>query len=903
METTLKFGLGKSVFSIMAILLAILLVDYTAQAQTRTLRGVVTSAEDNQPLPGVTVQVRGATSGTFTDMDGKYSIEVSSRNAVLSFSFVGLETVTEIVGDRNEINVSMRATASQLRDVIVSATRQPITKLETSVAVSVLGREELDKQYAVTIGDAMRFTPGVYVVSQRGRVRTNIIMRGFPENLGSEDKYTTMLIDGLPAFPGSGNAYDQFYTPDFTIENIEIVRGAAATLFGRSAAAGVYNVIPKTGGSTIKGAVQTTIGTNNLYQLDFNLNGPISEKVRFNFGGFVFDDEGIRNQPYNDKGYQLRGNVDFLLKRGNLRVSGAYRNMDMFNVVDVPVDRNMKALPGFNSSFSLWTPLFEGINYSRPTGITDPALGGNPANVESGNVGRDNERGNFAQGGNIGLKFNYDLGNGFSVQNHLRLQQMDLGTKFLAGFSYLNMAAVNVFNSTGRRELRDVVNEFILRKEADLGSSKHLFTLGSYVGAYEQNTRASGFFLGLNLTDPNEIRLATQNPFVPFPLPLPIPGLASTNLLRNSDIDANVVNSSIFLGDEMSFAADKLKINVGWRYDWTNIDVLSYLPKSANGQPGGPQFVSEFVDSRVVQIGAWSATMGANYLIGNNSAVYANFVRAFRAPDEATFAPIVRVPEEPLNAYRGPNTNNPFITNIDQPEIIWNQEIGFRTSAADGDLNIDVAVFSTQINDRIISAFREVAPGQTRATAIPEGSISILGTEMSLSYAPSSIRGLLLRTNLTLQNSEYTDFKNFISDPSNPNAAARTADATGNQVKNVPGTIWNWGAQYEAKLGGKTTGGLGIDGNFMGNRYADELNAIKLADVMLLNGNFFLKNRMQSGNEVRFTVRMNNISNTQKMLWLLDLTPIGTVLRENRQVLPGIPFQPRRTFFSISYHF
>lgn len=886
-----------------------------AWAQNGTIQGKVTD-ENGEPAAGASVIIIGTTRGTSVASDGSYSLNVSIGNIKIQFTGIGYKTITKEVsisaGQTMTIDVQLESGSTELENIVVSASRQPIRKIETSLSIDILDSKELSKQVAPTIGDALRFTPGVYVVSQRGRVRTNIIMRGFPENLGTEDKYTAMLIDGLPAFAGSGNAYDQFYTPDLNTERVEVVRGAAATLFGRNAAAGVYNVIFKTGGDQLHGAVEQTFAQAPfdskawMYRTDINLNGPITKDLKFNLGGFYMEDPGYRSQPGLDKGFQFRANLDYQAKFGNIRLYGGVRNLDLFNNIDIPYAIDGKSIiPGFDTRYTHWTPLFYGISYTRPTGVTAtniPGVPGDPNNVESGNVGVDNQRGNFSEGFNIGLRFNFDLGGGFSVQNHARYQTMDLGTKFLAAFNYINFASVPIFNSTGRRDLKDFINELIFKKTAKIGNSDHVFTLGGYLGTYTQNTRASGFFGALNLSDPANVTLATTFPGgfgIAAGVPMPVPGLFSTNVLRNTDLDATVTNTSIFFGDEMAFLDNKLKITLGLRYDWADLNLLNYLPKSANGLANGPQFPSLFTDERDFNIGSWSATLGINYLINENTAVYGNFVRSFRAPDEATFSPLARVPLESVINYANANASSPFAVNIDKPEIVTNGEVGFRTSFLKGDLTLDVAAFYTSITNRLISGFREVAPGDIRAISVSEGSIGIGGGELALVFSPSAVKGLTLRTNVTYQLSKFTKFPNFIYE----NVGRTTFDVTGNRVENIPSLIWNWSASYEREIASGFSAGLGLDGSLMADRYADEFNLIRLPNAYLMNGNLFVRKAFANKNAVTFSVRTSNLTDTDTILWWLDFAPIGNLINQNNLALQGVPFLPRRTFFSINYTF
>ena len=78
-----------------------------AFAQSRTITGTITSATDNEPLPGATVLVKGTTTGTITDLDGKYVLVVPQDKDVLVYTFLGFKMHEETIGNRNVINVGL----------------------------------------------------------------------------------------------------------------------------------------------------------------------------------------------------------------------------------------------------------------------------------------------------------------------------------------------------------------------------------------------------------------------------------------------------------------------------------------------------------------------------------------------------------------------------------------------------------------------------------------------------------------------------------------------------------------------------------------------------------------------------------------------------------------------------
>ncbi|UZR97394.1 carboxypeptidase-like regulatory domain-containing protein [Chondrinema litorale] len=118
--------------------------------------GTITSTEDGEPLPGVSILIKGSTTGTTTDFDGNYSLNVTS-DAILQFSYIGFITQEITVNNQSEINVSLNPDLEQLEEVvvigygtqkketltgsIVSTEGENIRKVpETNIANTLIGR-------------------------------------------------------------------------------------------------------------------------------------------------------------------------------------------------------------------------------------------------------------------------------------------------------------------------------------------------------------------------------------------------------------------------------------------------------------------------------------------------------------------------------------------------------------------------------------------------------------------------------------------------------------------------------------------------------------------------------------------------------------------------------------------
>src|SRR5882724_7272458 len=92
----------------------------SVMAQDRVVTGKVTSKEDGSSLPGVNVVIKGTTSGTVTDSDGKYSLNLPGGGSLV-FSFIGLKTEEVEVGERTVVDIQLGLDVTQLSEVVVTA--------------------------------------------------------------------------------------------------------------------------------------------------------------------------------------------------------------------------------------------------------------------------------------------------------------------------------------------------------------------------------------------------------------------------------------------------------------------------------------------------------------------------------------------------------------------------------------------------------------------------------------------------------------------------------------------------------------------------------------------------------------------------------------------------------------
>ena len=202
----------------------------TGMAQIKTITGKVTDADDGEPLPGVTIVVKGTTSGTITNFDGDYSINVE-EGQILSFSYIGYTTQEIAVGAAASINIELVSSTQDLDEVVVIG-YGVVKKEDATGSVTAVTSDDFNKgaitsaqELLVGKGSGVVITPGGGAPGSGATIR----IRGGSSLNASNDPL--IIIDGIPIdnndVSGSTN-FLQFVNPN-DIESFNILKDASAT--------------------------------------------------------------------------------------------------------------------------------------------------------------------------------------------------------------------------------------------------------------------------------------------------------------------------------------------------------------------------------------------------------------------------------------------------------------------------------------------------------------------------------------------------------------------------------------------------------------------------------------------------------------------------------------------------
>ncbi len=267
-----------------------------AMAQ-RTLSGKIVSGEDQSPLPGVNIVVKGTTNGTISDASGMYSLTINSDNDVVVFSFVGYLTQEVSIAGRSSLDITLATDAKELSEVVVTALgiEKDVVKLgysQQKVSGADLVKAREPNPLNSLVGKVAGLTVGA---SSEMLGRPQLVLRG--------ETGVLITVDGVPVVSDSWNI-----SPD-DIESYTVLKGpAASALYGSRGQFGAIMITTKRGTKDARG-----------FSIDFNSSTMMDKgfitipKVQNEYGGGEYntyrfgDDDFGQAGGYNQNDYDVWG--------------------------------------------------------------------------------------------------------------------------------------------------------------------------------------------------------------------------------------------------------------------------------------------------------------------------------------------------------------------------------------------------------------------------------------------------------------------------------------------------------------------------------------------------------------------------------------------------------------------
>ncbi len=349
-------GLNKGLLLFLCTLFSTFLL-----AQQATIIGTVIDEQTKEPLFPATIKV-GET-GTITDFDGKFELQLAEGNHELEISYIGYETLIESIAVQADktitFNFSLAESVNLLQTATVSTGKYEKPLGEATVSLEVLSSDLIESTNAVSLDQALEKIPGVNLVGGQANIRGG---SGFSYGAGSR---VLLLVNDLPALQADAGTSNWGDLPVESIEQVEIIKGAASALYGSAAMNGLINIRtsyarsePETKISIFGGRFDDPKDKTKKWWDDTRYEAGLlfSHKQKFNkldvvIGGRYYQQKDVREHSDNEQ--------------GRLSLGLRYRLSDRLSVgLNATVNKQD------NQSYFYWLNAAEGNYRAHPTTLS-----------------------------------------------------------------------------------------------------------------------------------------------------------------------------------------------------------------------------------------------------------------------------------------------------------------------------------------------------------------------------------------------------------------------------------------------------------------------------------------------------------------------------------------------------
>lgn len=866
--------------------------DTVATTQTGTVTGHVTD-ETGNPVEGVQVYMMAPARETRTDNQGAYTLgRVPAGSRVVNVRIIGfrMQSAPVMVSAGQTATQDFRLTRDPLNltGIVVTGTVAPRSNMQASVPITTLTPSVIRESQPRSTTEMLRYVPGfTRIESSGGEVNENISMRGI---LGVE--YVMFMEDGLPVFPTMHTFFmnaDNLFRPDYNIATMEVVRGGSSALFGSNTPGAVVNFINKTGGSDLEGEMGVTAGTKGLLRYDFDMNGPLGDKWRFNVGGFYRYDHGVRDPGFPGiRGGQLKANATRLLPNGYLRFSA--KMIDDRNQFILPLPFTNPGNPQYVAGFSdygamntdqgldlrvptpdgsITLPLGDGLR-TQATWLTVDARFDLPGDITLQNGAQIMRN---AQGWNAILPFNV-----FDAAAYITAPTSAGGLGYPAGTTYqytytnrldasgahLPFSTPNGLVSPGgewhvNKPLTAFQDQFQLRKSF----GDNVVSGGLYFAHYTQGNQWYFTDILMDVRDnPNFLDLVVTTPG---------PTGQTINVTKNGfrHYLSNYVNgagqatvvSGVLGGDFVLMP--RLRASAGVRWEWNNFVQTSENTSSVDldGNPNTPYDAETWGNGSFRHfnrsLSDWAGSLGLNFAVTPSLALYASTSRGYKMPALDEF----------LNAQAEQQVA------LFESRRVQSTEAGVKYDA--GSVGATVNGFYTVLKNIVNQGAVVGGDGRTTWIIQPQPENRSYGAEVELVVSP--VEELQLRGSGTWLRAEL---------------GSGAGANIGRLLNGVPASIGNLSATYQ--LGDIRLIG---DWHYVAKRFADVINNVVLPSYNYFN--FGAGYRLPGTNDATIDF---NVLNAFQSHGLEEGNP-RLLAASATNVFLARPILPRRLTTSIRYRF
>ena len=808
---------------------------------------------------------------------------------------VNAQDASKATAGANATSNSAASDSLDMQTVIVTGRASDVTKFQSSYSISTFSEKELEKRAPRSMAALVTQVPGMFAESSGGEVGNNVYSRGLPND---NYRYLPLLEDGLPVWEEGAGAFtnaDLFFRLDSTVKNVQAVRGGTASIMANNAPGGSINVITKKGTETFQGSVKTEIGDYNHLRNDFNVSGPLNDKVLYQLGGFYRTDNGQRDPGFaGNNGGQFRGGLTFKLDEGQLYLG--LKKLDDRNIfyTAMPMASPSKGLPGLSATdgtvvsksfaamifpdgqgaFNKPFNLKDGVHTNTTTftaifdkNLSDSLSVSNKFRHTSGVV---DYNGVFSNG--------VDSSDSFLTSSLAKLRAANANTVSAAyrtvGGNGSNLTASQIPNGLALTQglwntnvqLKNIINDLSVTKSLETANGTHEVTGGVYFSQFDQQQ---------NWNWNDALTGAINQPQMLDVVGLDARGNVTNSLTRNGllnlhtnlqEFHDHVTNIDYYLADKWQ-VNNKLRLDGGVRYH--TVKKSGLIAQTTNKNLGDTSTLAD--DSVAVFNGQYKPydfktqqlaySLGANYELSKELAVFARGGKSFRITPE--FAQWF-------------NCCTPVEKNIKMLET------GFKYASNDWS-----AFVTAYFNDFPNLSFNTstTVNGQ-QVTQSANASATSKGLEAEFVWRPSKTFDIGFSG--VLQDLKYTGFSGTNPDGTN-------FSFTGNQIVRQPRVM----ASIRPALHFGEGNAYDLFANYMhtGLRYADVANTIQLPSYGVLDLGF----AAQLNQKTRFQLLATNVTN---VVGVTEGNPRSGVIQGVQQAaFQGRPIFGRHIRASVEYKF
>ena len=764
-----------------------------------TLSGTV-SSPDGETLIGATISIKGLNTGTITDFDGNYSLQVPAGAQTIVYSYVGYTTyemsITVEDNTTYEENVVLNVDNLSLDEVVVTGTFSGRTQKESPMSITILNAGQLQRLASNSQADILRTIPGITAEGGGGEVASNVFVRGMPS--GGQYQFTPLQVDGLPVLSTFGlnsSAHDVYFRNDLGLRNLEFVRGGSSTLFGAGSVAGIVNYTSITGTAQQENKLQLEWAEGGRAKVDLLSAGPLSENLFYAVSGFYRYDEGPLETGLPTRGYQIRGNIKKIFNDGNssFTIYGQLINDNVQFYLPYPLanDNGQRERPVGNDGETIYTMLTgqaKDFSFETPFGRFKSPIG-NGVSTKGGYVmfhlkhsfGNDWRLSTKAKAASYDHWFNLFL-DGDGVHNVPETQAAyltDRGLPANASFTYADDGATLAGNDLlfqnrildRQRPMEELVGETYLTKTV----GKHNLSIGTFlahtkaddnnwISNYVGDFRNAPRMVNVAYTDSlgNDVAYSTG-------------GFISGNQTSNRYHESSKV--ALFVGDEIK--GERFNLDIGLRWERAAGIISRETGVGSNTFQKGEVSTSDV-----------AVAIAGLYKVNKATNLYANFSRGYFFPQLRSVS------------FSAPGRPQSY-----EPESILQGEAGVKY--AKDKLAVTAAAFFVALDDRRnVDFINDPSNPSNVIEDVRIQSTRTVGIEATANYAITS--GLNLYGNFTFQDHEFTKVEG------NP-------EQEGNELRRQPNVMGMAGLSFE-----KGSFDANLSSNFMGSKFANDGNTVEL---------------------------------------------------------------------------